>query len=493
MVQWGQMKHKAKEKKAAVFHPVLFAIYPVLFLYAHNIKEVDLSQLVFPLLFSIGFASLLWGGLFLLVRDNVKSAVISTIFIVLFFSYGHIFDLLTLLRHVFDLGTPRHFYLLPLFFLLWAFLFHAVKKTRKELKAMTSFLNLIALVLVSYNVVNITLFQVKKARTPDTFTANLREMKANQWNTPEKSTLPDIYYITLDEYASLSTIQTLYHYDSSAFARELRELGFYIAAESKTRYKMTEQSLASSLNMRLLEKEDEAYAMIRDNRVVEILKQAGYKILQFPVKDEAVFTGSDLVFDFSQEKKSTWINDFYMTLLKTTMLKILYEFILDEKYYNYYYRKKVLTIFAECEALPQLKGPKFVHAHIVCPHWPFVFDRDGGPVDPRHFTDVRNKKYYLDQYIFINKKVKHLVETLINQSPSPPVLIVQSDHGPRGFGPGGGYYQLEVGDEWKRIFNAYYLPGKTQQGLYPSISPFNTFRLVFNLYLHTEFPLLKDS
>jgi hypothetical protein len=347
-------------------------------------------------------------------------------------------------------------------------------------------------VLVLYNAFNITVFEIKKAQSPDTFTVNLREMQTERLNALEKSQLPDIYYIILDEYASLSTVKTMYNYDNSDFALQMRELGFYIAEESRTRYKMTEQSLASSLNMSYLKKGDKFYAMIRDNKVVEILKKAGYKIIIFPVKNEALFTKSDLVFDFSQEKKSTWINDFYMTMLKTTMLRVLYELYINEKYYSYYYRKKVLYIFEQLEALPDLKGPKFVYAHIVCPHWPFVFDRDGGPVDPRHFSDIKNKKYYLDQYIFVNKKVKQLTEALIKKSPSPPVIVVQSDHGPRGFGPGGGYYQLDVGDEWKRIFNAYYLPGKNHRGLYPSISPFNTFRLIFNLYLNTDYPMLKD-
>lgn len=480
------------KKKKLAFHPLLFSIYPILFLYAHNIKEVYISQIFFPLLFAFIFTSLLWGGLILAVRDKVKSAVISTLFIFLFFSYGHIFDQLKILGYAFDLDIPRHFYLIPLFFILWAVLFYLVKKTKRDLTIFTTFLNIISLVLVLYNVINITILEIKKAQIPDTFKVNLQEMRVNKLETIEKSQLPDIYYIILDGYASLSTIKTMYHYDNTSFARELRELGFYIAGESRTRYNMTEQSLASSLNMCYLKKGDNFYPMVRDNQVVEILKKAGYKIIAFLDKDEALFTKSDLVFNFSREKKSTLINEFYMMLLKTTMLRVLYEWYINEKYYNYYYRKKTLYIFEELEKIPPLKGPKFVFVHIESPHWPFVFNQDGGPVDPRHFTDLKNKKYYLDQYIFITKKVKHLIEVLINQSSSPPVIVVQSDHGPRGFGPGGGYYQLDVGIEWQRIFNGYYLPDKNHQGLYPSISPFNTFRLIFNLYFNADYPMLKD-
>ncbi len=483
-----------KEGKRMIIHPFLFALYPVLFLYANNIEEVYLPQPVFPLLLALLFAATWWGGLFLVVRDKVKSALISTLFIFLFFAYGHTFDQLKFLGQAFNLDIPRDFYLLPLFFILWAILFYRIKKTQKSLKTLTTFLNIISLGLVLFNTFNISLFEMKRAQS-SSFKAHPQE-KAERAAIPsedldlKKSPLPDIYYIILDEYAALGTIKDLYGYDGSAFAQGLRELGFFIATGSRTRYNLTEKSLASSLNMDYLPDQADCYAMIRDNRVVDILKQAGYKIINFPVKAESVFTRSDLVFDFSPEKKSTWINDFYMTLFKTTMLRVLYEWFINEKYYSYYFREKILYILHQLESLPPLKGPKFVHAHIVCPHWPFVFDRDGGLVDPRHLTDVKNKKYYLDQYIFISAKIKHLAEVLIKKSPSPPVIVVQSDHGPRGFGPGGGYYQLEVGNEWQRIFNAYYLPGKNHRGLYPSISPVNTFRLIFNHYLGTAYPLL---
>jgi hypothetical protein len=210
----------ASKKKKIIAHPILFALYPILFLYAHNIKEAYISQIFFPLLFSIVFASLLWGGLFLAVKDKVKSAIISTIFIFLFFLYGHIFDQLAI----------------------------------------------------------------------------------------EKSQLPDIYYIILDGYASLSTIKTLYHYDDTSFARELKELEFYIAGESRTQYKMTEQSLASSLNMCYTEKEDNFYAMIRDNQVVEILKKAGYKIIAFLDKDEQIFNSK-------KQKNTQWMSLNFLTFI----------------------------------------------------------------------------------------------------------------------------------------------------------------------------------
>ncbi len=47
------------------------------------------------------------------------------------------------------------------------------------------------------------------------------------------------------------------------------------------------------------------------------------------------------------------------------------------------------------------------------------------------------------------------------------------------------------GSDQFKILNAYYLPGHNDL-LYPTISPVNTFRLIFDTYLGADYPLLKD-
>ena len=41
--------------------------------------------------------------------------------------------------------------------------------------------------------------------------------------------------------------------------------------------------------------------------------------------------------------------------------------------------------------------------------------------------------------------------------------------------------------------NAYHLPNKDDSLLYPSMSPVNTFRIIFNYYLGADFDLLEDK
>lgn len=473
----------------------LFAIYPVLFLYTYNIQEVQLKHTILPALFSVTLAALLWGLSYLIFKNRDKSAAGAAIFIILFFLYGHIFDQLELLGLGLDIPIARHYFIIPLFLLIGALLFYIVGKSKRDFGKVNYFLNVAAVFLILFNIFNIVHYEIKKSRFVHNFTGNFREVPISREDAQalKEKNLPDIYYIILDEYAAPGTIKRLYDYDSSPFTKYLEEMGFYIAALSKTKYKSTGESLASSLNMDVLKEGDQHYALIRNNRVMNFLKNAGYKIITFPVCSIAVFNRSDEVFDYSGIEGSAWLNRFYVSLLETTMLKLLCEWEVTEKNVVHYTREKILFIFDELEKLAAAKGPKFIYAHIESPHPPFVFDRDGRPVDPAHMNDIINKKYYLDQYVFINNRVKRVVEVLLNKSRTPPVIVIQSDHGPRGTAD---FYtnraMLDVGDEWKNILNAYYLPGVGRDELYPSISPYNTFRLIFNRYFNTRYPLLKD-
>ncbi|MFC2155510.1 sulfatase-like hydrolase/transferase [Acidobacteriota bacterium] len=489
------MSGKNPKKNSPPLYLFLFAVYPVLFLYTYNIAEVQFKHTILPMLFSVIFTALLWGVSCLILKNRDKSAAGAAIFIILFFLYGHIFGQLELLGLGLDIPIARHYFIIPLFLLIGSLLFCMIGRAKRDFGKVNYLLNGAALFLVLFNIFNIVHYEIKKNRFVHNFTGDFREVPITRENAEalKEKKLPDIYYIILDEYAAPGTIKRLYNYDNRPFTQYLEQSGFYIAGRSKTKYKFTGESLASSLNMEYLKKGDQHYALIRNNRVMSFLKNAGYRIITFPVYSTVVFNKSDEVFDYSGLKGSNGLNRFYVALLETTMLKFLCEWEVTEKNVVQYTHEKILFIFDELEKLAASKGPKFIYAHIESPHSPFVFDRDGGPVAPAHMYDVLNKKYYLDQYVFINKKVKRLVEVLLNKSSTPPVIVIQSDHGPRGtedFYP----YRvvLDVGDEWKNILNAYYLPGGGRDELYPSISPYNTFRLIFNRYFNTRYPLLKD-
>ena len=111
---------------------------------------------------------------------------------------------------------------------------------------------------------------------------------------------------------------------------------------------------------------------------------------------------------------------------------------------------------------------------------------------------------YVNYIKFANKKIRKLIEEIVANSERPPVIIVQADEGytpTRRFKKEGNkknrsLWSERSGDDLKlhlSILNAYYLPGFDKSKLYKSVSPVNSFRLVFNHYFGTEYPLLKDK
>jgi hypothetical protein len=74
-----------------------------------------------------------------------------------------------------------------------------------------------------------------------------------------------------------------------------------------------------------------------------------------------------------------------------------------------------------------------------------------------------------------------LLTNIIKQSEVPPVIIIQGDHG-----------SMLDNENRFLILYAIYLPYGTSE-VYPSISPVNTYRVIFNQLFNTNFSLLGDK
>ena len=84
---------------------------------------------------------------------------------------------------------------------------------------------------------------------------------------------------------------------------------------------------------------------------------------------------------------------------------------------------------------------------------------------------------------YLNQRLLDVVSQLISTSQTPPVIILQGEHGVASFS-----------DEVRmKIFNAYYLPDAEHSQPYSTISPVNTFRIILNSYFGNDFDLLEDT
>ena len=86
---------------------------------------------------------------------------------------------------------------------------------------------------------------------------------------------------------------------------------------------------------------------------------------------------------------------------------------------------------------------------------------------------------YAAQVAYVNDAVIQLVDRLQRDSSTPPVIILQGDHGP---GSQLDWDSPAATNMWERmsILNAYDIPGLPSESIDPGLSPVNTFRLVLN-------------
>ena len=487
-------------------HPLFFAAYPALHLYAANVDQVALKDLLLAVAVLVPVALAANLALGLLLRDSRRGALALTATIAAFFSYGSVltavqglsFGGLAILGHTTLLlvyAVALIAVIIPLFFL----------RTR-ALGVLTLILDVCSTSLV--------ILAVAAAVWTGLHGLGGREASRSEAKGSDESTAPpggprdgredahaspDIYYIILDGYARDDTLRDHYGFDNSPFLDWLASRGFFVARDSSPNYSSTLESVSSALNMRYLEaSRGEAHpgrlpairatlqALIQDSEGVRFLRRRGYRLFAF---DSGLSSTSIHKADVFL-RPSYGLSEFHVELIGMTMLSAV------QRLSKGLHAARIRYILGELPQLAEIRGPKFVFAHLLVPHPPYVFNADGQPVDDGvRFSfrwaflpqDVYIRRY-TDQVRFTNDQVQQVVEGILDRSASPPIVIIQGDHGPGFNCDGDCHIQERI-----RILNAYYLPGGGSEGLYSTISPVNTFRYIFDRYFGAEFDLLRDG
>ena len=483
-------------KPPVIFHPFLFAIFPALSIVSDHIRFLTFNITILGL--SIVTILVTLAGLLLLRLarvDRQKAGIIVSLALLLFFSYGHLYYFLSRTFSGFDL---RHRHLLLLWIVLAVILGFLSKKADKHLATYTNFLNIMGISLVTLSCVQIAGFEIA---TRNVWQSG-REFESAEAGVENFHDTPDVYYLIFDTYASTSTLRDAYEHDNGEFIAYLHERGFYVADESFSNYSVTALSLASSLNMDYIDRLSPDYGangtnweyelpkqMIENNNVMWYLKSKGYQFI-FLGSGRGVTQGNRYA---DREIKCGYVDETVGRIIESTLIwpaaDQLQVMANDD-------RNQRLCVFATLADMPNIEGPKFVFAHILAPHQPFLFDADGDPVREAPSDLEHTKRAYVNQLVFINQKIQEMVDAILSSSEVEPIIVLQGDTGPPyGFEPGAALENPteDIYRQNMRILNAYYLPKNGPRSLYPGISPVNTFRMIFNLYFAADIPLLKDK
>jgi hypothetical protein len=127
-----QMKQKLKDifKGPVVFYPLLFAAFPVLFLYAYNMSDTSASQIWLPIVISVAATIVLWAVLSLILSSLAKAGLATAIFLVFFFSYGRLYDGLNYL----GMFAPKHAHLLPVMLFVWGYCVYFIGRAKRDFR-----------------------------------------------------------------------------------------------------------------------------------------------------------------------------------------------------------------------------------------------------------------------------------------------------------------------------------------------------------------------
>lgn len=485
-------------KKYPLFYPFLFAVFPALFLYSHNIDEVDFRVIIAPLLLSLGLTAAVWLVFTLTVKNRHKSALLTFIFAFMFFSYGHFYNALNSLFFK-ELHLPA-IILLVLWLALFAWISFIIIKKQKHLDKLSSILSVFVSCLVLVSIIQIGLFHFKLYRSSLPPGPMTDDLSPDAELFEKKDRLPDIYYLIFDRYARADILRKYYGYDNKPFINFLKSKGFYVASRSQCNYPASYLSISSALNMHYhdyLLKEGPIrikviYRLLKDFKVQRLLKSLGYSYIHFGSWWEATKSNKYADINFRMGGVIPLSQEFILKLLQTTVLTHLTEglVVVEGR------RKQILNKFKKLAEVPERNSPKFIFAHFILPHKPFLFAADGKKVSNKEKKIKDVSKLYIAQLQFTNEKIRELIDVIFEKSKNPPVIILQADEGPRGKEMPGELSEFDREILYKircPIFNALYLPGKERAFLYETISPVNTFRLIFNLYFGTHYELLEDK
>ncbi len=497
----------SKKSFLLLCYPLLFGIFPLISLWAANLGQVPAFAVLRSLLFALGLLAVTCLLSLLVFRRMERAALAASLFLVLFYSFGQVYQPLK------QVPWMRLSYLFVLWMLVMAAGLVLIARAKHVQPQLHTLLTVVALFLVLYPSIHI-LMDLPQESSPQSSTAPGTD---TQENPVSRIDGPDVYYILIDNYSRTDFLKEL-DIDNSAFLQSLTDLGFNVDPCAQSNYDITHTSMAATLNMNYLDQLDvltspegidgkpEGYSALIKNSAVEArFKSMGYKTITFRglfpwlnVENSDIYYDPEASTNLLDRAKSINLQNMFF---RTTLLLPLTDWLsspesqsgslsepvsslasvltptntpsVSGEYLSYQHN---LYDFDRLEGIPKLPGKKFVYAHLFSTHLPFVFKADGSFIKEGYDTN----ESYKQAVEYTDTRILEIVKTILKESSKPPVIVLQSDHS----------YAGKV--KRVHILNALYLPGAPN--LHPNgMTPVNTFRIIFNHYFGADYEILPDQ
>ena len=215
-------------------HVIFLAIFPVIFLFSENMHELVPTDIIIPLLIIIPISLTVFYVLKLIFKDSNKAALIVSMGLILFFTYGHFYNIFKGFT-IFEEDIGRHRYIIIPFVLSFVIPIFFIIKSKIDFKNITKIVNVISIVLIGMVILNISTYGISEIESYSTIDF---ELNNNSIELQNMQNTPDVYYIILDEYGGHESMKYL-NYDNSQFYEFLKGKNFIIPEKSTSNYPMT--------------------------------------------------------------------------------------------------------------------------------------------------------------------------------------------------------------------------------------------------------------
>lgn len=411
---------------------VLECAYPVLFIYFQNIDEVNVGDIIVPLITYYLIAFIFFAATFLVFWNIEKTAVITFIMMLFFMNFALIQNLVVILFPFctyMGLGIAIVILLLVIGVLL--------KKNNIDYSTGIVIGNCVLFVLILVNCITAIkiVYNGKK---------KVKNIKVEQY-ARDKSFDGNVYYFILDEYGGEQNLNYYCNYENDEMKSYMENLGFAWSDDSYNKESISTYSIVPNiLNLNYVTEVDgvPSYNMqyTKNPVMYRFFRKLGYDINIINHTGFLDDSNGESILK-KQYLSTTPTDDMFVSkiILKQSLIPIIleeYTKVTDKKIKESTEGSSDAVLLDDVISCSKnictynKKKPTLNVAYIQCPHAPFIYDDKGNYniIDDTH--DYADIELYVNQLKYINSQVKIITENIIKNDPNS-IIVFQSDHGYR--------------------------------------------------------------
>lgn len=461
----------------------------------------------------VGSAAVLTWLLGRLLGDRRRAALIVSPLVIGLLMYGHV------ARNLLALHVPAIAQQLGWAVLVVIGILAALRLGNRMLATVDTALDRIAAILVVVSLVVIVPFQatvVASSGSPATPTgpgiattaASPGPATAFVPQAAKSAPKRDVYWLIFDRYGSDRAYDLLYGIKND-LTPWLREKGFTVLDDSHANYVRTSSSIPTTLSMTHLKdlpglpgpdstNLGPIHALIHSSPVARQFKELGYRYVHVGSRWDPNLVDPAADLNLYLPAPSGFLTAMIDGSAVPAAMKRLQLDAFGPRERQYRHNEYSLDAL---EGLRNEPGPKFVFGHVLLPHPPMVYDRDGRFMSTLEESGMSGKEQLERQLAYTNTRIREILGGLLALPEAQrPIIILQADEGPES-----PTYRAtrRTTFDWAKatdeeievkfgIMNAWYVPGGEDLGLYPTMTSVNTFPTLFSRYFGLDYPLLPD-